>query len=86
MTAGVALRCFDAQGGPTWLINDILSVSAQGKDAGIYTPENLLRLASQLGLDVAAIDACLRDPAVAQAVRDDTAAGKAAAWLRARPS
>ena len=38
VTAGVALRCFDAQGGPTWLINDILSVSAQGKDAGIYTP------------------------------------------------
>lgn len=78
VTAGVALRCIDAQDGPTWLVHDILSVSAQGKDAGIYTPENLLRLASQLGLDVAAFDACLADPAVAQAVRDETAEGKAA--------
>ena len=78
VTAGVALRCFDAQGAATWLIHDILSVSAQGKDAGIYTPENLLRLASQLGLDVAVFDACLADPAVAQAVRDETAEGKAA--------
>ena len=78
VTAGVALRCFDAHGGHAWLINDILSVSAQGRDAGIYTPENLLRLASQLGLDVAAIDACLTDPAIDQAVRDETAAGKAA--------
>ena len=78
VTAGVALRCVDAQDGPTWLIHDILSVSAQGKDAGIYTAENLLRLTSQLGLDVAAFDACLADPAVAQAVRDETAAGKAA--------
>jgi protein-disulfide isomerase len=77
VTAGIALRCIDAQGGPTWLVHDILSVSAQGKDAGIYTPENLLRLTSQLGLDVAAFDACLADPAVAQAVRDETAAGKA---------
>jgi protein-disulfide isomerase len=78
VTAGVALRCVDAQGGPTWLIADVLSVSAQGKDAGIYTPENLLRLASQLGLDVAAFNACLSDPSIAQAVRDETAAGKAA--------
>ncbi len=78
VTAGVALRCFDAQGGPTWLMHDILAVSAQGKDAGIYTPENLLRLTSQLGLDVAAFDACLADPAIAQAVRDETAEGKAA--------
>jgi protein-disulfide isomerase len=77
VTAGVALRCIDAEGGPTWLIADILSVSAQGKDAGIYTPENLLRLASQLGLDVAAFYTCLADPAVAQAVRDETAAGRA---------
>ena len=77
VTAGVALRCIEAQDGPTWLIHDILSVSAQGKDAGIYTPENLLRLTSQLGLDVAAFDACLADPAVAQAVKDETAEGKA---------
>ncbi len=78
VTAGVTLRCIDAQDGPTWLIHDILSVSARGKDAGIYIPENLLRLTSQLGLDVAAFDACLADPAVAQAVRDETAEGTAA--------
>ena len=61
VTAGVALRCIAAQDGPTWLIHDILSVSAQGKDAGIYTAENFLRLASQLGLDVATLDTCLAD-------------------------
>jgi len=78
VVAAVALRCIDAQDGPAWLIHDILSVSARGKDSGIYTPENLLRLTSQLGLDVAAFDACLADPAVAQAVGDETAEGKAA--------
>ena len=83
VTAGVALRCIEAQDGPTWRIDDILSVSAQGKDAGIYTPENLLRLTSQLGLDVAAFDACLADPAVARdVVKDETAEGKASGLYR----
>ena len=31
VTAGVALRCIDAQDGPAWLIHDILSVSAPGQ-------------------------------------------------------
>ncbi len=55
---------------------DVLAVSAQGADAGIYTPQNLLRFIAQLGLDVRAFDACLSDASVARAVQDETAAGK----------
>jgi protein-disulfide isomerase len=75
--AATGLRCVAAQGGPAWFVSDILSVSAQGAGAGIYTPENLLRFVAQLGLDVRAFDACLADASVAKAVTDETAAGKA---------
>ena len=77
VVAATALRCIDAQGGPTWLIHDLLSVSGQGAGAGVYTTDNLLRLGAQLGLDIAALDACLADGSVAQTVRDETAAGQA---------
>ena len=77
VVAATALRCVAAQDGPTWFVSDILSVSAQGADAGIYTPENLLRFIAQLGLDVRAFDTCVSDPAMAKAVTDETATGKA---------
>ncbi|HYO42316.1 MAG TPA: thioredoxin domain-containing protein [Candidatus Limnocylindrales bacterium] len=77
VVAATALRCVADQDGPAWFVSDILSVSAQGPGAGIYTPQNLLRFVAQLGLDVRAFDACVADAAVAQAVRDETAAGKA---------
>lgn len=77
VVAGTALRCTAAEGGPTWFVHDILSVSAQGVGAGIYTSDNLLRLIAQLGMDVRAFDACLGDPAVTGAVKDETAQGKA---------
>ena len=57
-------------------MHDILSISGQGTDTGIFVPGNLLRLVAQLGLDVPAFDGCLDDPAVAAAVRDETAQGR----------
>jgi predicted DsbA family dithiol-disulfide isomerase len=53
-------------------------VSSQGPGAGIYVPDNLLRLAARLGLDVVAFDACLADPATTALVREETAEGAAA--------
>jgi protein-disulfide isomerase len=78
ITAASALRCTEAQGGPTWFMHDILASAARGKDSGIFTTRNLLQLATRLGMDVRAFDACLADPATAQAVKDETAKGKAA--------
>jgi protein-disulfide isomerase len=72
------LACVAAQDGPVWLVHDALSVSAQGPGAGIYTPENVLRVSAQLGLDVRAMDGCLSDPAVAAVIAADTGAGTAA--------
>ncbi len=85
VTAAQTIRCTADQGGPVWFVHDILSVSAQGPDAGIYTVDNILRLATQLGLDIKAFDTCLGDAAVAQAVVDETAAGQAMG-LSAGPS
>ena len=85
VTAAQTVRCTADQGGPAWFVHDILSVSAQGADAGIYTLDNILRLATQLGLDVKAFDACLGDASMAQAVNDETTAGQAAG-LTAGPS
>ena len=78
VVAATSVRCVDAQGGPGWLVSSVLaSVSAQGPVSGVFVPDNLLRLGAQLGLDIRALDACLGDGAVAQAVRDETASGQA---------
>jgi len=74
--AATVVRCAEAQGGPTFLVSDVLSASAQGPGSGIYTPLNLLRFGTQLGLDIRALDACMSDPATAQAIRDETASGQ----------
>ena len=77
VVAAAMVRCVAQQGGPAWFVHDILAISAQGADAGIYTLANLLRLSSQLGLEVKALDACLGDPAVEAAVKAETAEGTA---------
>ncbi|MCJ7709389.1 MAG: DsbA family protein [Chloroflexi bacterium] len=77
VVAAAMVRCVAQQGGPAWFVHDILAISAQGADAGIYTLANLLRLSSQLGLEVKALDACLVDPAVEAAVKAETAEGTA---------
>jgi protein-disulfide isomerase len=85
VVASGMVRCVARQGGSAWFVHDILSVSAQGPDAGIYTPANLLRLGSRLGLDVKALDTCLADPTVAAEVKAETAQGTALG-LSAGPS
>ena len=78
VVAATYVRCVAAQGGPAWFVSDVLGVSAQGAGSGIYTPANLLRLASKLGLDVRALDTCLNDESVAAEVRAETDAATAA--------
>jgi protein-disulfide isomerase len=85
VVAAAMVRCVAEQGGPAWFVHDILAISAQGPDAGIYTTTNLLRLSSQLGLQVKELDACLGDPAVATAIKAETAEGSALG-LTAGPS
>ncbi len=77
VVAAAMVRCVAQQGGPAWFVHDILAISAQGADAGIYTAANLLRLSSQLGLEVKVLDACLGDPATGAAVKAETAEGTA---------
>lgn len=75
VTAATFVRCVDTQDGPGWLVSDVLSGPAQGPDSGIFVADNLLRLGAQLGLDIRALDGCLGNGTVTQAVRDETAAG-----------
>ena len=75
--ASAAVRCVEAQGGPAWLVHDILSAAGSGPDNLIFVPDNLLRLSSQLGLDVKAFDECMQDPAIAAMIAEDTQAGRA---------
>jgi len=77
LSAAAAVRCVADQGGPAWLMHDVLAVNAQGAGSGIYVTDTLLRVASQLGLDVRAFDACLADPSIAKAIKDETAQGSA---------
>jgi protein-disulfide isomerase len=78
VVAATFLACVVEQDGPAWLVHDVLSVSGRGAGSGIYTPENVLRVSAQLGLDVRALDACLDDAAVEDAVKAGTANGVAA--------
>ncbi len=78
VVAAAAVRCIARQEGPTWFTHDVLAAAAQGADAGIFTPRNILRFGSRIGLDIGALSACLDDPAVAADVTADTAAGVAA--------
>ncbi len=75
VVAATMVRCVADQGGPAWFASDVLSVSAQGAGTGIFTAPNLLRFGARLGLDVQALSTCIDDPAVAEAVRAETADG-----------
>jgi protein-disulfide isomerase len=75
VVAATMVRCVARQGGPAWYVHDILSVNAQGAGSGIYTPSNLLRFASGLGLDIKALSACFDDPTVTAEVKTETAQG-----------
>jgi protein-disulfide isomerase len=75
--AAATVRCVARQGDKAWFTHDVLAVSAQGAQAGIFTPRNILRFGSRLGLDIEALNACLDDPAVSADVGAETAGGTA---------
>lgn len=76
--AAVAARCAGRQdAGAYWRYHDLLFASQQGENQGTFKRENLVTLAGMAALDVTAFTACLDDPAVAKAVADETAAGRA---------
>jgi protein-disulfide isomerase len=85
VTAAATVRCMADQGGPAWLMHDVLAVNAQGAGSGIFTPDVMLDIAVKLGLDIKAFDACTADPATAAAVADESAQGTALG-LEAGPS
>ncbi len=76
--AAVAARCAGRQDpGAYWRYHDLLFASQQGENQGTFKRENLLTLAGLAALDATSFTACLADPAVAKAVADETAAGRA---------
>jgi protein-disulfide isomerase len=76
--AAVAVRCADAQDRSGWFVHDVLLVSGQGVEAGVFTRDNLARFAARAGFEVRTFDACLADAAVLAAVRSDAAFAEAA--------
>jgi protein-disulfide isomerase len=77
--AAVAARCAGRQDpGAYWRYHDLLFASQQGENQGTFARPNLLALAGIAALDATTFSACLDDPAVAKAVADETAQGRAA--------
>ena len=76
--AAVAARCAGRQDpGAYWRYHDLLFFSQQGENQGAFKRVNLVTLAGIAALDATAFTACLDDPAVAKAVADETAQGRA---------
>ena len=76
--AAIAARCAGRQDpGAYWRYHDLLFASQNGENQGTFKRENLLTLAGLAALDATTFTACLDDPAVAKAVTDETAAGRA---------
>jgi len=76
--AAVAARCAGRQDpGAYWRYHDLLFASQQGENQGAFSRANLVTLAGIASLDTTAFTACLDDPAVAKAVADETAQGRA---------
>ncbi len=77
--AAVATRCAGAQDPAAQLrYHDALYTFQQGENQGRFARANLLQVATIAGVpDAAAFTACLDDPAVAKAVADETAEGRA---------
>jgi protein-disulfide isomerase len=76
--AAVAARCAGRQDpGAYWRYHDLLFFWQQGENKGTFKRANLVTLAGIAALDATAFTACLDDPAVAKAVADETAQGRA---------
>jgi protein-disulfide isomerase len=76
--AAVAARCAGAQEPAAQLrYHDALYTFQQGENQGRFARANLLQIAEIVGVaDKTAFGACLDDPAIKQAVADETAAGR----------
>jgi protein-disulfide isomerase len=70
--ASVAARCAGKQG-KFWEMHEMLFANQSA-----LTNENFVKYATQLGLDLAAFDACSKDPSVTEAVQKDLLEGQAA--------
>ena len=76
--AAVAARCAGRQDpGAYWRYHDLLFASQQGENQGAFSRANLVTLAGIASLDATAFTACLDNPAIAKAVADETAQGRA---------
>jgi protein-disulfide isomerase len=73
--AAIAARAAGAQNA-FWPYHDWLFANQDGENDGAFRREVLLAIADELGLDRAAFEASLDDPALAAAVADETAAGR----------
>lgn len=83
--AAAAAVCADQQGA-FWSFHDTLYANQHGENQGAFSDERLRAVASKLGLDMAAFNACLDDAATANTVAASTAAGReqgvnATPWL-----
>jgi protein-disulfide isomerase len=74
--AAVAARCSDEQGA-FWPYHDWLYANQNGENHGWYSKTRLAAIATRLGLDRSAFDACVVRPDVQQDVAAETAAGRA---------
>ncbi len=64
-----------AQQGKFFEFHDVLFANQTGENIGDFTEKRLYAMAEMSGLDAAAFDACYGDPATAEAVDMDKAAG-----------
>ena len=76
LAAAVGAACAGEQG-RYWAFHDVLFWNQAGENRGAYAPDRLALMADRLGLDRAAWDACVADPARAAAVSTTTAAALA---------
>ncbi len=86
MVAASLVRCAAQDGEPgVWFLHSILGSASRGANTGLFTNRGLLWLGAKLGYDVTALDACMADAAIAAAITQDTASGKALG-LRSAPA
>ncbi len=74
-TAAVAARCAGQQGA-FWRFHDLLFASQNGENQGTFSDALMTQVARYLQLDTAKFDACVKEPAIAQAVADSRAEGE----------
>jgi protein-disulfide isomerase len=77
LAAAVGANCADKQG-KFWPYHDLLYANQGNENSGAFSQDRLASMAVQAGLDSTAWTTCIADPAVSQAVKDETAAGQKA--------